>query len=114
MKIAEIKKNKESWNNDVKNLMLLMKQQIPAIILDKEIINRINLVRCSRDLIFNLDCIQKTRITLCCKVDFRIKKGRISIFYPFFFMFSAFWIITFGCFNTIIILKLRSVHFFRY
>jgi hypothetical protein len=95
--------------------MLLMKQQIPAIILDKEIINRINLVRWSRDLIFNLDCIQKTRITLCCKVDFRIKKGRKFRFSTLFsLLFLRFGIITFGCFNTRIILKLRSVHFFRY
>jgi hypothetical protein len=63
-------------DNDVKEFNAVMKQQIPAIILDKEKNNFIVLILSdgAQSRFNNLDCTKdKYFIQQCCKVDFRIK-----------------------------------------
>jgi hypothetical protein len=82
-------------DNDVKEFnAFVMKQQIPAIILDKEKNNFIVLILsdgAQSRFNFNLDCIQKTKLQQCCKVDFRIKKRVENLdFLPFSLLFIMF------------------------
>jgi hypothetical protein len=102
-----------------------MKQQIPAIILDKEKNNFIVLILsdgAQSRFNFNLDCIQKTRITLysnAVKWIFRIKKGRKFRFSTLFSLFIVFlrleyYIGYYISFNIDVNHSIEKCPFFRY